>query len=180
MNNNPNKWALNTFKIKQPILIGIVLLLSISLFLGVKSLSKCLIETKNKQVVAVDAVQDKNSYGEPVEPVEKRDLSYVGSKVTYHAELKRFSTSGDMRFYWYDLRKNQRVNPDDEYSWFFALPPDVPYSDKATDKWVKFIEANKTSIFKIIGRREPDDCGYYGADHCIQSINIEDIEIPTN
>lgn len=99
------------------------------------------------------------------------------NKVTYFAGLKRFSTSGDMRFYWYDVAKKQRINPDDEYSWFFALPTKVPYDEKATEDWVKFIEENKTAVFKITGTRIPNDCGYYGPDHCIKSVNIDTIEI---
>lgn len=98
-------------------------------------------------------------------------------KVTYYAELARFSTSGDMRFYWYDIAKKQRVKPDDEYSWFFALPTKVPANENATDDWVKYIEDNKTAVFKITGTREPDDCDYYGPDHCIQSVNIDKIEV---
>lgn len=98
-------------------------------------------------------------------------------KVTYYAELARFSTSGDMRFYWYDIAKKQRINPNDEYSWFFALPTKVPADEKATNDWVKYIEDNKTAVFKITGTREADDCGYYGPDHCIQSVNIDKIEV---
>lgn len=102
---------------------------------------------------------------------------YENEKVEYYAELKRFSTSGDMRFYWYDMDKKQRIKPDDEYSWFFALPTKVPSDEKATADWVKYIDDNKNAVFKISGTREPDDCDYYGPDHCIQSVNIESIEI---
>lgn len=97
-------------------------------------------------------------------------------KVEYFAVLKSFSSSGDMRFYWYDPVRKQILNPDDEFAWFFAMPDGVPSNDKAVNDWVKLIENNQTSIFKITGLRETDDCEYYGPEHCVQAVVVEKIE----
>lgn len=108
--------------------------------------------------------------------LEKRIYQYI-PKVNYYAKVKRVSTSGDIRFYWYDTELKQIKNPDDQYSWFFALPKDIPNDNESTDKWVKFIEDNKDFVFKITGIKESDDCDYYGPDHCIENIDIKKIEV---
>lgn len=98
-------------------------------------------------------------------------------EIVYYAKLKRISTSGDARFYWYDVDKKEIIDPDNQYTWFFALPTNVPNDSKATDDWIKYIKDNEDSIFKIRGTKKEDDCDYYGQGHCVQSININEIEV---
>lgn len=102
---------------------------------------------------------------------------YIGLPVTYEAKLKSWSTSGELRFYWYDVKTNKITNPDNQFSWFFALAPEIPNPGITMDNWIKFIEENKNEVFKITGTRLSDDCGYYGPNHCIQTVNIKKIEV---
>lgn len=95
---------------------------------------------------------------------------------TYYGYVDKISTSGEARFYWYDIKTNKILNTNDQYSWFFALPPQVPDDEIVTDKWVKFIEKNKNEVFKITGIRGQDDCDYYGQEHCIKNIDVKIIE----
>lgn len=102
---------------------------------------------------------------------------YIGLPITYEAKIKSWSTSGDIRFYWYDVKTNKIINPEDQFSWFFAIPSLVSNDEKTTDNWVKFIEENKNAVFKITGTRLNDDCGYYDPDHCIENIDIKKIKV---
>ena len=98
----------------------------------------------------------------------------AGSAVTYFAKIKRWSTSGDIRFYWYDTELKQIKDIDNQYAWFFGSPT---YVFDSPGNWVSFFENNKNSVFKITGTKGKDDCDYYGLDHCIENINIDSIEI---
>jgi len=97
--------------------------------------------------------------------------------IIYYAKAKRISNSGDMRFYWYDLTTKSVKDPNNEYSWFFALPANISNDHIATNKWVKYIQDNTNAVFKINGKIESYDCDYYGLEHCIENINIENIEV---
>ncbi len=119
---------------------------------------------------------------ESIEYIEFVKDFWTGDKeqkqpVLYYAKLKRWSTSGDMRFYWYDNKTKQIVDSDDPYSWFFALPEVVLNDPNAADQWVKFIQNSKDSVFKITGTRLEDDCDYYGPKYCIESVDIKKIEV---
>lgn len=141
------------------IVIFIVLVFSISLLLNI-SLKNTKIS--NKELIINYASQ----YG------DRED-----NQVTYLAKVKKISTSGDAQFWWYDNTSKTIVDPNNQYAWFFALPSDVPKDSEATDKWVKFIQDNQDSVFKITGTRGNDDCEYWGQDHCIENINIKSIEL---
>lgn len=99
------------------------------------------------------------------------------NKITYYAKVKQISTSGDVRFYWYDTESKQIKDSGNQYAWFFALPKNVPDDSVATDKWIKFIKDNQNSVFKITGVKETDDCDYYGSEHCIENIDVKTIEV---
>lgn len=110
-----------------------------------------------------------------------KEISYgitpvVASPVTYYAKVKVYSSSGSMKFYWYDPKTKLIVEPDDLYSWFWAIPADVPQNETTTDNWVEYLRFKGESVLKITGYRLADDCDYYGPDHCIQNINIKTIE----
>lgn len=107
--------------------------------------------------------------------VKKKMPSYVGQRVDFYATLSQFSTSGDMRFRWWDMEQRRDVFPGNKYTWFFAMPPDIVDDEAANKKWVKFIDDHTDYIYEIIGRREENDCGYYGSDHCIESVTIDQI-----
>lgn len=98
-------------------------------------------------------------------------------KTIYFGYLKHSSTSGDTQFYWYDTKAKSIKNSNDQYAWFFALPQLVPDDEITTNNWVKFIEENKDSVFKITGTRLNDDCDYYGPEHCIENIDVKTIQV---
>ena len=104
-------------------------------------------------------------------------ISKQNNPVVNYAKVKRISTSGDARFYWYDTDTKLIKNPDDQYAWFFALPPFVPYNEITTNNWVKFINDNIDSVFKISGTKGKDDCDYWDPDHCVENIDIKMIEV---
>ena len=105
---------------------------------------------------------------------------YKFPKVVYYAKIEKLSTSGETRFRLYDTNTKKVVDPDNQYSWFFAMPKNVPDDTTATDNWVKYLQENKDSVFKIIGTRSKDDCDYYGSDHCIQDIEVKIIQLDYN
>lgn len=99
------------------------------------------------------------------------------SEIVYLARVKQISTSGETRFYWYDSKLKRIIAPDNQYSWFWAMPENVPSDSKATNEWVAKIKSKQDSVFKITGVRGKDDCEYFDAQHCIQSIKVRSIEI---
>lgn len=64
-----------------------------------------------------------------------------------------------------------------QYSWFFAIPVDVPDDLTVTNKWVKYLQNNSDSVFKISGMKGKADCDYWGKDHCVENISVEAIEV---
>ena len=101
----------------------------------------------------------------------------LGPLVTYYGHANKVSTSGEVRFQWYDMKTQKIIKPDDQYAWFWAMPKNVPSDPVVTDKWVKFVQGNLDSVFKIIGTRNKDDCDYWGPDHCVENIDIKTIDV---
>lgn len=97
--------------------------------------------------------------------------------VVYYGHVSKISTSGEARFQWVNENSQKIINPDDQYAWFWAMPVNVPDDSVVTDKWVKFINDNIDSVFKITGTRGKDDCGYWGPDHCVENVDINTIEV---
>ncbi|MDD3002485.1 MAG: hypothetical protein PHS06_01285 [Candidatus Shapirobacteria bacterium] len=141
-------------------------ILLISLFVGYNIFFKQPLKTTNiedKKEIVKETINDS-------EEANKQ-------QIIYYAKVKQTSTSGDMRFYWYDTELKQIKDVNNQYAWFFALPEDTLNNNESNNKWVIFIKDNQNSVFKIVGTRLKDDCDYYGPDHCIENINIETIEI---
>jgi len=112
------------------------------------------------------------------------DKNTTESLVTYQGYVIHNSTSGEVRFRWYDTKTQKPTNPygktidpHNEYAWFWAMPKDVPYDEVITDTWIRYIADNKDSVFKITGTRGKDDCAYFDSEHCIENIDIQSIEI---
>lgn len=108
----------------------------------------------------------------PIKTYDKNDLNKT---VTYYGQVKRNSTSGDTGFFFYDPKLKKRK--DSICDWFWAMPVNVPDDLALTDKWVKFIQENRTSDFKILGTIKDFDCGYYDSNHCLENIDIKKIEV---
>ncbi|KKT42647.1 MAG: hypothetical protein UW64_C0016G0009 [Microgenomates group bacterium GW2011_GWC1_44_37] len=115
--------------------------------------------------------------------IARKETIYMtgfGSLVTYYGVVSRISTSGEARFNWYDTNTKRVIDPDNQYAWFWAMPIKVPDDTTLTDKWVKFIQDNKDSVFKITGTKGEDDCDYWGdwtQNKCMQNIDIKTIEV---
>lgn len=95
----------------------------------------------------------------------------------FYAKLIRWSTSGETKFKRYDFKNKEVMDSDNQYAWFWAMPKDVPDNLELTNKWIEFIRKNQGSVFKIVGKKNSDDCEYYGQNHCIENINIKMIEV---
>lgn len=95
-------------------------------------------------------------------------------KVERYGVLERFSTSGDMRFKYYDMEKGRILENRKDYPWFFATVADIKDGNKVDD-YVKYISDHKEYIFKITGSRGKDDCSYLGNGVCLESIKVKNI-----
>jgi hypothetical protein len=95
-------------------------------------------------------------------------------KVERYAVLERFSTAGDMRFKYYDMKNGRVLENRKDYPWFFATVADIKDSKKV-DNYVKYIDDHKEYVFKITGSREKDDCSYFGNGVCLENIKVKDI-----
>lgn len=102
---------------------------------------------------------------------------YKFSQVVYYAKLEKISTSGEARFRWYDTESKKIIDPDNQYSWFWATSKNVPDDLTATNNWVKYLQNNSDSVFKITGTKGKSDCDYWGKDHCVEDINVKSIEV---
>jgi len=97
----------------------------------------------------------------------------TSQKVVWYGIPSKISTSGDFRFYPSD-EKGQRL---DEH-WFWAVPEDIGDVENI-QKIYEILEPQ--GLYKIIGIRDEDDCGYYkdsgeiGDFPCVASLTIIDI-----
>ena len=89
--------------------------------------------------------------------------------------LQRASTSGDMRFDYYDRENGKVLENWNGHPWFFATVADLK-DDKNIDDYFDYVQKNKESVFKITGIKEKDDCDYYGDGSCLEDITVEKIE----
>ncbi|MBU4257272.1 hypothetical protein KJ586_00755 [Patescibacteria group bacterium] len=105
-----------------------------------------------------------------VEEIEKE-----AGRVVRYGIVKTFSTSGDMRFYYYDIEKGIALDNWQGYPWFFATPENLNDGEKIDDLY-NYVENNQNSVFKIIGTKEKDDCDYYDARTCLENITIKEIK----
>ena len=90
------------------------------------------------------------------------------------------STSGEMRFDYYDMGQKKVLDNWEGHPWFFALAKDAKDYNKI-DYFFNKVKDNGGSVFKIIGTKEKDDCDYYadgvndGA--CMEVIIVNQIEV---
>ncbi len=136
----------------------------------------------NKEVVIKTPVVNENKVEGSYIPGGSNMLSFpkdTGSLIIYYGVVRKNSTSGEVRFRWYDIKTHKVLEPDNQYAWFWAMPINVPDDLALTDKWVKFIEGNRDSVFKITGTKGEDDCVYWqvGQKHCMENIDIKTIEV---
>lgn len=114
--------------------------------------------------------KDENKITPNIEEIKKE-----AERVVRYGTVKTFSTSGDMRFYYYDIEKDIALDNWQGYPWFFAAPEDLNDVEKINDIY-NYVENNQNSVFKIIGTKEKDDCDYYNAKTCLENITIKEIK----
>lgn len=93
------------------------------------------------------------------------------NSVERYGTLLRSSTSGDVRFSYYDIDQKKSLESWDGKPWFFALA-----SEDETDKYLDYIQEHQGSVFKITGKKEVDDCDYFSDGTCLENISVEKIE----
>ena len=91
-------------------------------------------------------------------------------RVERYGVVESVSAAGDIRFKYYDMEKGQILENRKDYPWFFARVTE----DKADD-YVKYISEHEDYVFKIVGNREKDDCGYFGSGVCLENVKVSDI-----
>ncbi len=92
--------------------------------------------------------------------------------VERYGVLRKSSTSGDMRFDYYDIQQEKVLDNFEGHPWFFASK-----DMSMTDEYFKYLQENKDAVFKITGKKEEDDCDYYGDGRCLENITVDEIEI---
>ncbi len=93
------------------------------------------------------------------------------NSVERYGTLLRSSTSGDVRFSYYDIDQKKSLESWDGKPWFFAL-----VSEDETDNYLNYIQEHQGSVFKIVGKKESDDCEYFSDGTCLENISVERIE----
>lgn len=100
--------------------------------------------------------------------------------VERHGVVYKTSTSGDMRFNYYDIKENKILDSWNEYPWFFATIDNLDDTEKINN-FYNYVSENKGKVFRITGIKEDDDCEYFKKDEngekCLENIRIEKIEV---
>lgn len=97
------------------------------------------------------------------------------SSVERYGVLLRVSTSGDVRFSYYDIEQGRVLDEFEGHPWFFAMIEKMD-DEKIVDDYVKYVQENENAVFKITGEKEPDDCEYYGDSKCLENIRVKNIQ----
>lgn len=77
------------------------------------------------------------------------------------------SSSGDMRFIYFDMENKVLLKEWNGYPWFWGA---------GEEKDINYVENHKNYVFKITGEKEADDCGYYDNGICLENITVKNIE----
>lgn len=108
----------------------------------------------------------------PVVLESNPQVELKNQEVERYGVLRRSSTSGDMRFDYYDIQQKKVLDNFEGHPWFFALK-----DESMTDEYLQYLQENKGAVFKIVGKRLADDCDYYEDGSCLENIAIEKIEV---
>lgn len=108
----------------------------------------------------------------PIIGIRKIEILKEDDSVERYGMLLRSSTSGDVRFSYYDIGQKKSLESWEGRPWFFALA-----NEEETEDYLKYIQEREGSVFKITGKKEADDCDYFGNGTCLESIAVEKIEV---
>lgn len=153
------------------------IIIAILIFVNIK-----IIHSNDDLEISYCANYDYNNLPPPCQKLARENNQYntspspdwpnIYDDVEIYATLKQFSSSGGMKFDYYDMDKKEIANNAEGNSWFWG----GVYDDKELmDNFVKYVEENRTSVFKITGVRGDDDCGYLDG-YCFEDIKIKQIE----
>lgn len=106
---------------------------------------------------------------ESVPAEDKADL------VERYGVIQTSSTSGEFRLSYYDMEQGRVLDSWESHPWFFATPEDIN-DQESTQEQYEYVQSNQESILKVVGKKDADDCGYYGNGVCVESIIVERIE----
>lgn len=108
---------------------------------------------------------------------------HEGERVEWYGVVHQYSGSGSLKFFHYDT-KNKKVLNDEKNPWFWG---DID------DDLLKYVGENRDAVFRIVGVRYSDDCGYYAPAEgeyppvpgktegvCLASVRIEKLEAVSN
>jgi hypothetical protein len=107
-----------------------------------------------------------------VEPKET-EWTMTQNGILVYGVLRHFSNAGAMTFDYYDIENGSVLNKEDK-PWFWAQP-NINNREK-TDNFIGLIENNEDSVFKIMGRKMKDNCGFEEG-FCFEDIEIDEISI---
>ena len=120
----------------------------------------------------------RNKEEKPVnQPATLAEKSPQKKEVTRYGTVYRFSTSGEMGFYYYDMEKGSVVANWQAYPWFWA-GVDNTNDDEKVDNFSKYVNEHENYVFKIVGEKEADDCDFYQNEHsgvCLEVITVKKI-----
>lgn len=119
-----------------------------------------------------DKIQNHLDIGCKAIDIKKTKTDDSIEQVELYGKVKRISSSGDTRFYYYDIEKKEIVNNNGN-DWFFATPTDI--GGESIDNFFNYIKEDQESVFKITGFKEKEDCGYMDG-FCFENIVINKIE----
>jgi len=86
--------------------------------------------------------------------------------VILYGTVRHFSGSGSIKFYYYDA-KNEKVLNNESKPWFWG---------SLNDDLIEYIGNNPNAVFKIVGKKLKDDCGYI-ENVCLEDIAINEISV---
>lgn len=98
-------------------------------------------------------------------------------EVIRYGTVYKFSTSGVMEFYYYDMEKGSIVTNWQIYPWFNAGVDNI-HDDKTVDNFVNYVSEHENYVFKIVGEKEADDCDFYQDNRkgvCLEQIIVKEI-----
>ena len=103
------------------------------------------------------------------EPKET-EWTMIQNGILVYGVLRHFSNAGAMTFDYYDIESNGVLNKEDE-PWFWTA-----VKKEKMDSFIRLIDENRDSVFKIIGRKREKDCGFEEG-FCFEDIEIDEISI---
>lgn len=102
----------------------------------------------------------------PEQNKQEQIMENKKSDIVLYGEIRNFSTSGDIKFDYYDIEQGKALY-DENKPWFWGY---------LHDNQIDYVSKNPYSVFKITGKKEEDDCGYTEG-ICLEDISVNEIAV---